>query len=131
MKGSLTVEASYLFPFCFLLIGLVCYLGIFQYDRAVLKMTAYECIFQMMETSEKEQWEEQLVKNAEELAEKRILGAEKLHVSAKVQTTKISLVYEAEYGLLKDPVTVSVVYERTFPEQTLRIFHGKMRDPDR
>lgn len=125
MRGSLTVEASYIFPFCFLVIGIVCYLGILQYDRAVLKMTAYECIFQTIESSEKEQWEEMLLKNAEEAAKKRVLGTDDLCVSVKISATKISLTYEASYGFLKDPITVSAVYERIFPELTLRMLSGK------
>lgn len=125
MKGSLTVEASYIFPFCFLVIGIVCYLGVLQYDRAVLKMTAYECIFQTIESSEKEQWEEMLLKNAEDAAEKRVLGTDSICVSVKITATEISLTYEASYRLLKDPITVSAVYERTFPELTLRMLSGK------
>ena len=37
MKGSLTVEAAFVFPFCFLVIGIVCLLGVFLYNQAVLK----------------------------------------------------------------------------------------------
>ena len=34
MKGNVTIEAAYLFPFCFLVLGLICYLGIFLYNQA-------------------------------------------------------------------------------------------------
>ena len=46
MKGSLTVEASFVIPLCFLFLGVIFYLGIYQYNQAVLQMTGYECILQ-------------------------------------------------------------------------------------
>ena len=44
MKGNLTIEAAYLFPFCFFILSLICYLGIFLYNHAVLELTGYECV---------------------------------------------------------------------------------------
>lgn len=55
MKGSMTVEASLIFPFCFVVIGIVCILGIYQYNQAVLKMTGYESILQTMEERKEEE----------------------------------------------------------------------------
>ena len=49
MKGSLTVEAAFVFPFCFLIIGIIYALGIFLYNQSVLKLTGYECSVQTME----------------------------------------------------------------------------------
>ena len=46
MKGSLTVEAACIMPFCFLVITIVCVLGIYEYNQAVLQMTGYECILE-------------------------------------------------------------------------------------
>ena len=52
MKGNLTIEAAYLFPFCFFILSLICYLGIFLYNQAVLELTGYECVLQTMEERE-------------------------------------------------------------------------------
>lgn len=120
MKASLTAEGSYLFPFCFLIIGIVCYLGIFEYNQAVLKVTGYECIFETMESSGETVWEEELIRNAERAAEARTIGAEKLQVSVNITSTKIKLTYACIQKLFQTPIKVTVVYERTFPERTLR-----------
>lgn len=82
MKGSMTVEASYVFPFCFLIILIVCHLGIFEYNRAVLKMTGYECILQTMELREESEkvMEENLLKRAGETAAGRVLGVRNLEI---------------------------------------------------
>ena len=52
MKASMTVEASFIVPICFLVIMITCYLGIFQYNQSVLKMTGYECILRTMDERE-------------------------------------------------------------------------------
>ena len=121
MKGSLTVEASYIFPFCFFVIGLVCYMGVFMYNQTVLKLTAYECILQAIEVEEKRMLEEDLESKAEALAQIRLLGAKELHADVKVSTTKIVLSYQAIQSILKLPLEITVVYEKTFPELTLRL----------
>lgn len=121
MKASLTAEGSYLFPFCFLIIGIVCYLGIFEYNQAVLKLTGYECIFETMESSAENVWEEELIRTAEKTAETRTIGVEKLQVSVNITSTKIKLTYACIQKMFQTPIRVTVVYERTFPERTLRI----------
>ena len=49
MKGNLTSEAAYLFPYCFFILSLICYLGIFLYNQAVFELTGYECVLKKME----------------------------------------------------------------------------------
>lgn len=126
MKGSMTVEAAYIFPICFLILGVVCYLGIFQYDRAVLKLTGYECILQVLEErdAEDEVLQSHLKKDAEEKAVERLFGASDVSVTVKITATKICVDYECMEKVLKIPLKVSIVYERTFPELTLRIGSG-------
>lgn len=123
MKGSLTVEASYIFPFCFVMIGIVCYLGIFLYNQAVLKMTGYECILQVMEERDTEDtaFQENLLHQAEQSAKKRALAVKDLKAAVKVTASKISLTYNGMQTMLKIPLEATVVYERTFPELTLRL----------
>lgn len=126
MKGSMTVEASYIFPFCFLVIGIVCYLGIFQYNQAVLKMTGYECILQTMEEREEseELFKENLLRRAEQSAKDRTLGVKELNVSVKMTASKISVSYSCMQKMLEVPLGVTAVYERTNPELTLRLAAG-------
>ena len=126
MKGSLTVEAAFVFPFCFVVIGTICLLGIFLYNQAVLKMTGYECILLVME--EKEQAEEVFVENllqkAEECGKARALAIKNLTVAVRVTASKISLNYQCTQTLLNLPLEVSVAYERSYPEISLRLMRG-------
>lgn len=127
MKGSLTVEAAYIFPLCFVMIGIVCCLGIFRYNQAVLKMTGYECILQAMEegnTSE-EALEKHLLEKAGELAGQRALAIRKLEVSVKITVSKVSISYHCIQSMLNIPLEATAVYERTFPELTLRLTRKK------
>lgn len=126
MKGSMTVEASLVFPFCFLVIAIVCCLGIFKYNQAVLKLTGYECVVHTMELrGESEQVLRETIKGrAEQMAKERALGVENLETSVKVTTSKILVTYSGNQSLLRLPLKVNVVYERVYPEQALRLLAG-------
>ena len=128
MKGSLTVEASLTFPFCFLVIVIVCCLGIFKYNQAVLKLTGYECVIHTMEQrSQSKQMLQETIKNrASQAAKERVLGVQNLETSVKVTLSKISVNYSGSQNLLRLPLKVSVVYERVYPEQTLRLLSGNV-----
>lgn len=126
MKGSMTVEAAYIFPFCFLVLGVICYLGIFAYDQAVLRMTGYECVLQVTEQREEgdEALQTELQRLTEQTAQERILGLRDLKVSVKLTATKISMTFSGLQTMLQVPMEVSVVYDRVFPELTLRLLQG-------
>lgn len=126
MRGSLTVEAAYIFPLCFLILGIICYLGIFEYNRAVLKMTGYECILKTMEESHQsdDYLKEQLLRKVEETAKERTLGMMDLKAAAKITASKVSVSLQGVQSMLLVPLEVTVVYERTFPELTLRLRKG-------
>ena len=123
MKGSLTVEAAFVFPFCFLVIGTVCMLGVFLYNQAVLKMTGYECILRTME--EREQGEayflENLLQRAEESGKARTLGIENLNAMVRITASKVSLKYQCVQTLLNLPIEISIVCDRVYPELSLRL----------
>lgn len=123
MKGSMTVEGAYIFPFCLIIIVIVCCLGIFRYNAAVLKITGYECILNTMGDMEEENdlLEENLLRNAQRDASQRALAMKDLKASVKVTASKISVKYSGTQALLNIPLEVKVVYERTFPERTLRL----------
>ena len=129
MKGSLTVEASYVFPFCFFVIFIICQLGCYQYNQAVLKMTGYESIVRTLEERElhDDLLKEQLESRAETFALERTIGMKELDVSVKMTATKIALTYEGVQTMIESPMKVTVVYERICPEWTLRMAKGIVR----
>lgn len=123
MKGSLTVEAALVFPFCIVVIGIVCLLGIFLYDQTVLKMTGYECILQKSGQRDLEETtlQEELQKIAEDTGKDRVLSVDDLQTTVRVTSSKIMISYSGMQKILNLPMEVSVVYERKFPELTLRL----------
>ena len=129
MKGSLTVEASYVFPFCFFVIFIICQLGCYQYNQAVLKMTGYESIVRTMEERELSdaQIKEHLKSRAETFALERVIGIKDLEVSVKMTSTKIAVTYTGIQTVIESPMEVTAVYERTCPERTLRMAKGIVR----
>lgn len=124
MRGNLTVEASYIFPFCFLVIGIVCYLGIFSYNQTVLKMTGYECIFRALDEAETVTLEEYLLENAKVSAQERVLAVQDLKVTVKNTSSQISVSYQGTQTMLNIPLETKVVYEKVFPERSLRMIKG-------
>lgn len=130
MKGSLTVEAAFVFPFCFLVIGIVCLLGVFLYNQAVLKMTGYECILQTMEERElkEEVLLENLLQRAEENGKARTLGIEDLNATVRITASKVSLKYQCVQTLLNLPIEISVACDRVYPETSLRLMRRTLRE---
>lgn len=126
MRGSLTIESAFVFPFCFMVVLIVCQLGIFQYDRAVLKMTAYECILKAVEDEKLTESEliEQLQSRALNNGEERVLGVKDLNAAVKVTASKIVLTFQGVHTMLETPMEVSAAYERFYPELILRISEG-------
>lgn len=123
MKGNVTVEAAFVFPFCFAVIGAICYLGVFSYNLAVLKLTAYECISQSMEKREldDQSFERELVRNLEKKAGERVLTLENIQVSVKITKFYITAELRAVQKMIfSQPVQADVTYKRTYPEQVLR-----------
>lgn len=123
MKGSLTVEASLVFPFCLMVIGIVCLLGVFLYDQVVLKITGYECILQTMEQEaiSEEAFLGTLKKQAEITARNRTLMLADLQADVKISTSKITLSYQGKQKLWELPINTTIVYQKVFPELTLRL----------
>ena len=126
MKGRLTVEAAYIFPFCFVVIGLGSILGLFLFNQAVLEMRAYECILHTIEERnlEEETFKEHLLKRAEQVGNERTFGVKELQVSMKMTASKISLTYTGTQSVIGAPIEATAVYERTFPELTLKLKKG-------
>jgi hypothetical protein len=122
MKGSLTVEAACIYPFCFWIIAIVCVLGIYGYNMSVLKMTGYECILEMV-NEDKSLTEETLSVQAVEMGAGRVLAVKELQAGIKLTGSKVLLTYRGCQGLLNVPLEVTVVYERIVPEKVLRLLH--------
>lgn len=123
MKGSLTVEAAFVFPFCFLIIGIIYALGIFLYNQSVLKLTGYECIVQTMEDRDQKEeiLLETLLQRAEETGKSRTLGIDDLNAIVRITATKITLKYQCVQRILNLPMEVTVIYNRIYPEMSLRL----------
>ena len=128
MKGSFTVEASLVFPFCFLVIGVICFLGVFLYDQVVLKITGYESILQVMESENgsDEQFVEHLQRQAEEKAIKRVLAVSELQTKVKTSASKIIVSYQGRQTILNLPLDITIIYEKVFPELSLRLIRGRI-----
>ena len=125
MKGNITIEASYIFPFCFLLIGIVCYLGVSLYNRSVLKLTAYECVLQTVQEYDDESSEAYLMKIAEEYGKQRAFSIKELQVRVRMTVSKITVTYTASQSAFEIPIQVTAIYEKTFPETMLRLTKEK------
>ena len=110
MKGNLTIEAAYLFPFCFFILSLICYLGIFLYNHAVLELTGYECVLQTMEEREirDELFREKLYERAKEAAQERTFGVQELQITLKVTASKIAINYKGIQSAIGVPMNVDV-----------------------
>ena len=124
MKGSLTVEASFVLPLCFLFVGLILYLGLYQYNEAVLRMTGYECILQTVERLGESELEfrECLIQNAENAAKVRTLGTDRIEVTVKTTPARILMTYRCRQAVfLETDMEVTVFYDRIYPERTLRL----------
>lgn len=126
VKGSMTIEAAYLVPFTVFVLMIVCYLAVFEYDKAVLKETGYECILRSMEQRQMDdgQLQEVLLERLEQTAKERVLDVNDLEVSVQFTVSGISVSFSGTQTMLKVPVEVTVVYDRIFPEQTLRLLQG-------
>ena len=124
MKGSLTVEASFVIPLCFLFLGVIFYLGIYQYNQAVLQMTGYECILQnadRLAESEK-QFRECLMQHAEDAAKMRTLGISEMEAIVKITPARVLLTYRCrQQMILETDLEVTAAYERIYPELILRL----------
>lgn len=123
MKGGLTIEAAWILPFCFAVIGIICCLGVYEYDCAVLKMIGCGCVLEASDSiagnyGEKER---ELLETLREQAEAGTLALKNIEVTMKKTNTKILVTYRAVSDFFEIPVEVSVVYERVFPELFLRM----------
>lgn len=123
MKGNVTVEAALVFPFCFALIGVVCYLGVYSYHLAMLKLTAYEGISRSLEqrSLDDQKLEREIARLLEGKAEERALALEDIRVSIKVTKFYITAeLFAVQKMIFSQPVRVKVTYQRTSPERMLR-----------
>lgn len=120
MKGSMTIEAAYIFPLCFWILGIVCFLGIYQYDRAVLEMTAYECILKSTEQElSKDALKAHICQRAQESGRERTLGAKELNAEVQVTASRVSVTYHCVLNIFEIPLKVTASYEQVDPEEML------------
>ncbi len=124
MKGSMTIEAAYVIPLSFAVIGVICILGLFQYNRVVLTLTGQECILQIMDERDLEEqgMKVKLLELASCQAEKRTFGLTEVTEEVQMAGGQIVLIYRAKQSVFIDlPLEVKIFYRRVFPEELLRI----------
>ena len=123
MKGSVTIEAAWIYPFCFFIIAIVGCLGIYKYNQTVLKISGYECIVRTMEERnlEETQFEEKLKVRILETATERTLGMDELQTSIIMTANKIVVNTKGTQRLLHLPLEVEMTYERVHPESVLQL----------
>lgn len=123
MKGNVTVEAACVIPFCFAVIGAVCYLGIFCYNRSVLKITAYECISQSLEKRDQDEksFERELTRLLEEKTAERTLALENVEVSVNITSRYVTADVQAvQQMIFSQSVQTGVTCKKIYPETVLR-----------
>lgn len=124
MRGNLTVEAALIVPFSLIAIGVVCWLGIYQYNLAVLHLTGYESVIHMteFENLEKKDFEEELLRYFKRKAEERTLAVVNLRVFVKMTERKIKVDFEGtQQVILSGFLKTGVSYTRMHPEKIVRI----------
>jgi hypothetical protein len=123
MKGSMTVEAAFVFPFCFFVLAIIGCLGVYKYNQSVLKVSGYECVLKTMEERNLEEqiFKENFNRRMLDLAQNRTLGMKDFEVSIKMTATKLLITVKGVQRLLNLPVEVEVVYQRVHPEKTLQL----------
>ena len=71
-----------------------------------------------------ELFREKLYERAKEAAQERTFGVQELQITLKVTASKIAINYKGIQSAIGVPMNVDVVYEKTNPEQTLRLIKG-------
>ncbi|SKB97594.1 TadE-like protein [Lachnospiraceae bacterium] len=127
-KGSLTVEASLLFPFILMVIVISIYAMFFLHDRAVLDAAAYEAALRGCEiTSEKADVMAKVRKTGEETIEGRLLSTRNVNMDVSITGQDIRVRYTGEF---KVPGGVNLVPEAGFSALTIKAEgHSSRRTP--
>ena len=123
MKGSMTVEAALVFPFCFFVLAIIGCLGVYKYNQSVLKLSGYECVVRTMEERNLEEqiFKENFSRRMLDAAQNRTLGMKDFVISFKISATKLLVKIKGVQKLLNLPVEAEVVYQRVHPERALQL----------
>ena len=123
MKGSMTVEAALVFPFCFFVLAIIGCLGVYKYNQSVLKLSGYECVVRTMEERNLEEqiFKENFSRRMLDAAQNRTLGMKDFEISIKISATKLLVKIKGVQKLLNLPVEAEVVYQRVHPERALHL----------
>ena len=123
MKGSMTVEAALVFPFCFFVLAIIGCLGVYKYNQSVLKLSGYECVVRTMEERNLEEqiFKENFSRRMLDAAQNRTLGMKDFEISIKISATKLLVKIKGVQKLLNLPVEAEVVSQRVHPERALQL----------
>ncbi|MBR6329926.1 MAG: pilus assembly protein [Lachnospiraceae bacterium] len=96
LKGSYTVEASFLMPMILTVIVVIIYLSFFLHDRAVLSSAAYTAALRGSQLINGEDVYARVEKNAAALRENRMLGTKNIQTDIQIGSSQITVSYSGE-----------------------------------
>ncbi len=100
LKGSYTVEASFLLPMILTVIVLIIYLSFFLHDRAVLQSAAYTAALRGSQMISGEKVFSEVEKSAKQLIDDRLIGTDEVLTTIDVSGDDVKVSYK---GILKIP----------------------------
>lgn len=127
-KGSLTIEASLLFPLIMMVIVICIYAMFFLHDRTVLDESAYEAALRGCEiTSEHGDVMSKVRATSDETLEGRLLSTKNVKTDVEITGHDIKVKYTGEFVV---PGGVNLVPEAGFKELEIRAEgHCSRREP--
>ena len=118
LKGSVTVEMSYILPITILLIFLLIHTAFYYHDKAVLSGTATETVEQAVEYARSNKENESLEDFCKERISNKLIFLNLQSVSASISGNKVKV--EIKAGRWKFHSTVSIQGNIPYPEKKLR-----------
>ena len=100
LKGSYTIEASFLMPMILTVIVIIIYLTFFLHDRTVLNSVAYTAAMRGSQLTSGEDVYAVVEDSGKKLIKNRLLATKNVTTDVSVQKNKISVSYR---GVLKIP----------------------------
>ena len=127
-KGSLTIEASLLFPLIMMVIVICIYAMFFMHDRAVLDASAYEAALRGCEiTSEHGDVMSTVRATSEETIEGRLLSTKNVKTEVEITGHDVKVRYTGDFLV---PGGVNLVPEAGFKELKIKAEgHCSRRNP--
>lgn len=99
LKGSYTVEASFLLPIILSVIVILIYLSFFLHDRAVLSASAYQAAMRGGQLINGENVMQVVTESAESLIRNRLLGTSEVETNVECAGGKVKVSYSGKMNI--------------------------------